>query len=374
MVLKLCKELRAQARVVVYLLARKGGRLRENGAALATSEAFPSFRAPRLRVLRAVGRFLSATWDATVLLRAIIRIRPSICVMASGHALAHSALVLLARATKARVVVYVPLVDTYRAMGFRNATCKEWFIRTIYSKIPHAWITITQEQSRWFRTWANVKRPIFTLSNSVSPDIEAFANSANADNRIPSDQPVYGTRIVRVLVLGRLDAHQKGLDLLLAYLERPTGLVDNFHFSIVGEGPFQEEIERRLKISEVLSRLVSLHGWGDAAQTMRQHDILLIPSRFEGVPLVMLEAMAVGLPIVASDIPGIRDYLPQSCLFPVGDISRAVELMYELRDVENYRRLMQRNLRVFLACASGAAFSKGVQSLTERLLQECECV
>jgi glycosyltransferase involved in cell wall biosynthesis len=325
-------------------------------------------------MLRAVGRILSTAWGAIVLLRAIIRIRPSICVMASGHALAHSALVLLARVTNARVVVYVPLVDTYQAMGFRAAKCKEWFIRTIYSKVPHAWITITQEQSDWFRAWANIQRPVFALANSVSAEMEAFANQGDAGESLPACQPDIRTRIARVLVLGRLDVHQKGLDLLLANLERRSDLADHFHFSIVGEGPFGEEIKRRLGISKVLSRLVSLYGWGDTPKTMRQHDILLIPSRFEGVPLVMLEAMALGLPVVASDLPGIRAYLPENCLFPVGDIPRAVQVMCELRDVEKRQEVVRHNRQVVLARASGASFSKAVLTLTEGVLEECGCV
>jgi glycosyltransferase involved in cell wall biosynthesis len=81
--------------------------------------------------------------------------------------------------------------------------------------------------------------------------------------------------------------------------------------------------------------------------------------------------MALGLPVVASDLPGIRAFLRENCLFPVGDISRAVELMCELRDVEKHQQVVQHNRQVVLARASGASFSKAVLALTEGVLEEC---
>ena len=48
-------------------------------------------------------------------------------------------------------------------------------------------------------------------------------------------------------------------------------------------------------------------------------DVLLIPSRFEGVPLVMLEAMHLRCPVIASAVDGMADTLPEHWLFPSGD-------------------------------------------------------
>src|SRR5207245_11386771 len=71
-------------------------------------------------------------------------------------------------------------------------------------------------------------------------------------------------------------------------------------------------------------------------------DMLLIPSRFEGVPLVMLEAMSCGLRIVASDIDGMAENLPKSWLFPYEDSKAMINTLIRVR-VDNVSVLLEKN-------------------------------
>src|SRR5205823_3483633 len=68
-------------------------------------------------------------------------------------------------------------------------------------------------------------------------------------------------------------------------------------------------------------------------------DMLLIPSRFEGVPLVMLEAMAYNVPIVASDSDGMSEMLPREWLFPFGNYQALAERLIFVRNAEKSRLL-----------------------------------
>jgi glycosyltransferase involved in cell wall biosynthesis len=80
----------------------------------------------------------------------------------------------------------------------------------------------------------------------------------------------------------------------------------------------------------------------------------------------MLEAMALGIPVVASELPGTRPFLPPECLFAVGDLERAFAILGRLGDPEARRRIADANQRTFAARASGAAFSSAVRALAQR--------
>ncbi|MDB5816400.1 MAG: glycosyltransferase family 1 protein, partial [Rhizobacter sp.] len=109
--------------------------------------------------------------------------------------------------------------------------------------------------------------------------------------------------------------------------------------------------------------------WMPPAQVMADNDVLLLPSRFEGVPLVMLEAMALGLPVVASDLPGTRAYVPAEQLFPVGDLGRALRILLELTSRDLRERLARAGRLMYEQTASGKAFSAAVRGLTHDIRQ-----
>jgi glycosyltransferase involved in cell wall biosynthesis len=106
-----------------------------------------------------------------------------------------------------------------------------------------------------------------------------------------------------ILTVGRL-VHQKGLDIAMHAL---AGLKDlDWHWTIVGDGPEMNALKflaRQLGISE----RVTFAGWlsrDEVIQSYKKSTLLLFPSRHEGMPNAVLEAMASGLPVVASRIAG----------------------------------------------------------------------
>jgi glycosyltransferase involved in cell wall biosynthesis len=259
------------------------------------------------------------------------------------------------------VVVYVPLVDESARMGFGRGGQRDALVRHGYGNLPTAWLTITREQAEHLAGWAGIRRPILTLPNTVSRHVEELAGTATVRREAEPRQPL------RVLVLGRIEPHQKALDLLLAFLETSESLRGQVHVSMVGDGPYADEVRRRMAASALLNELLSLHPWSDPVEVMASHDVLLIASRYEGVPLVMLEAMALGLPVVASDLPGIRAFLPPEVLFGAGDLQRAFLLIQQLLDTASRDAMIERNRQAFASRASGAAFTAAVYELTDRL-------
>ncbi|MBO9709335.1 MAG: glycosyltransferase [Caulobacter sp.] len=107
----------------------------------------------------------------------------------------------------------------------------------------------------------------------------------------------------RIVAAGRLHP-KKGFDVLVAALAllRDRGLA--FDCEIAGEGDERPKLEG-LITQHGLGERVRLVGWrGDVAGFLAQGDVFAFPSYQEGFPLVLLEAMSVGLPVASSAIPG----------------------------------------------------------------------
>lgn len=155
-------------------------------------------------------------------------------------------------------------------------------------------------------------------------------------------------RPLKVIFVGRVDHEQKGvLDLPLILAEaRRLGVKTTFE--VVGDGE-PDLTTLRNKFAAILPDLqVVYHGKKDnmdALQLLGQADILLMPSRFEGLPVTLLEAIARGVVPVASFLPGITDDAVTNgvngLLPTVGDISGFARAIARLQD-DNLRLQMSR--------------------------------
>jgi glycosyltransferase involved in cell wall biosynthesis len=123
----------------------------------------------------------------------------------------------------------------------------------------------------------------------------------------------------RVVVgaVGRLD-RQKGFDLLL----RAVADLSDVHLVLVGDGPERHALEE-LTADLGLQERITMAGWSaEAPSLMRSFDVLAVPSRWEGLPLVVLEAMLAGVPVVATPVGGVPDAVRHEqtgLLVPVDD-------------------------------------------------------
>ena len=114
---------------------------------------------------------------------------------------------------------------------------------------------------------------------------------------------------VRVLTIGRL-IPRKGFQFLIRALPQIIeNAAHNFEIEVVGDGPYQAEL---LKLSEDLgvASYINFTGsvpYSELPQKYRDADVFILPSLAEGMPLVVLEAMGTGLPIVASRVQGIEE-------------------------------------------------------------------
>ena len=123
----------------------------------------------------------------------------------------------------------------------------------------------------------------------------------------------------KILFVGRL-APVKNLPCLLRALGAARR--KDWSLTICGQGPLRSELESLAADLEVSHQINWLGFRGDVPQLMARHHALVLSSWHEGMPNVVLEALALSLPVVASDIPAIRNALGDSdaaLLFPSDD-------------------------------------------------------
>jgi glycosyltransferase involved in cell wall biosynthesis len=143
---------------------------------------------------------------------------------------------------------------------------------------------------------------VCVIRNGV--EFERFAQARAVDwtsYGLPQDATV-------LLFIGRLHP-QKGPELLLEAATPWLNQQSSLHLVYVGEGPLRAELEQQIENRSVRSRVHLLGRCPDVAPLLKGAAMLALPSRWEGLPNVLLEAMAAGCPVIATDVEGSREVL-----------------------------------------------------------------
>lgn len=118
----------------------------------------------------------------------------------------------------------------------------------------------------------------------------------------------------RILFVGRLDPVKRPLLLveIAARLVKRRGAQD-FKMIVAGDGPDSAALRRRVRRA-ALEGVFEFHGFiDDVASLFGECDVCVLPSRAEGIPLVVLEALASARPVVASNVGAVSELLDPSC-------------------------------------------------------------
>lgn len=198
------------------------------------------------------------------------------------------------------------------------------------------------------RTYPTADRVVAITARALdhfSPRIRARArvipNPAVAGG--PLDEEVSERPLARpsVVAVGRL-AQQKGHDLLLKAFSQLKDRHAAWTLTILGEGPLREQLEA-LRHQLGIADRVHLPGSVRSPHSfLRQADLFVMASRFEGFPLALCEAMACGLPVISTDCPSgpreiIRDGV-DGILVPNEDVEALATAMGRLMSDEGERR------------------------------------
>ncbi|AEH44590.1 glycosyl transferase group 1 [Thermodesulfatator indicus DSM 15286] len=145
--------------------------------------------------------------------------------------------------------------------------------------------------------------------------------------------------------------HRKGLDILLKALSHKE-LSDCFLF-VVGEGPLKNELKALAKKLGLFSRVAFTGYREDRLNFLRGFDVFVLPSRLEGIPRCLMEAMGMGKPVVASAIEGVMDLIPEDgeggLLFPVKDAHALAQKIAIFKGDQKLRENISQKARQIVA-------------------------
>ncbi len=143
---------------------------------------------------------------------------------------------------------------------------------------------------------------------------------------------------VRLLFVGRFNAFKNVETLLEAAARLKNKGVDNFELQLIGEGEQRANLER-LTVENELTKHVRFLGWvarDSIVNYYRQADLFVTATTWEGMPNTVLEAMACGLPVVASRASGLEELVHEGIngyLVPINDPAALADRLADL--VEN---------------------------------------
>jgi glycosyltransferase involved in cell wall biosynthesis len=212
-----------------------------------------------------------------------------------------------------RIAVQQNPVDAYPR--FARAADYVFGALAIYSDVVAVSEAVADSAQKYPTSY---RRKIKVVHNAVSSPSEVQIADVRAKYGLPSD--------ARLLVnVGRL-AYQKNQRTLIEALVK----LPDAHLAILGEGELREVLEslaHSLRVEDRVHFLGEL-PWADAISITRTADIFVFPSHFEGLSLALVEAMSLGLPVVASDIPPNREALEDAGIFvpptSADDLARAI--------------------------------------------------
>jgi glycosyltransferase involved in cell wall biosynthesis len=140
------------------------------------------------------------------------------------------------------------------------------------------------------------------IENGVDPDLGSTAparQAARALLGLPGDAPILGT-------VGRLAA-QKGQSDLVRALPAIRAAIPGARLVIAGDGPLRGALEEEARRAGVQDAVRFLGHRGDVPVILSALDLFVLPSLWEGLPLALLEAMSMSLPVVATRAVGIEE-------------------------------------------------------------------
>jgi glycosyltransferase involved in cell wall biosynthesis len=168
----------------------------------------------------------------------------------------------------------------------------DWLYKKVYKNFDKIVTQATYMRNDLIDNYGLDARKMVTIYNPVDYEKIEAASLCEEDVSLPKKY--------NLLAVGKL-GYQKGYDILLPIIGR---LDSSYHLTILGEGADKDKLQKQAQELGIESQVTFAGFTHNPFAYMKKADLFILSSRYEGLPNVVLEANAVGTPVVAFDAPG----------------------------------------------------------------------
>ncbi len=223
-----------------------------------------------------------------------------------------------ARLAGVPVVVYSP--HAFAFAGAANPVARAWIIRVerALARWTDAVVCVSEgERQLALRARIAPREKLVVIHNGIEPSVFQRVSRAEARTNLEIEP---GTPVIGFI--GRLEC-QKGVSYLLQATARLVSLRASLLCLIVGDGALRLSLMREAEQLGIGQHVRFLGYRPDVPNILPALDVFVLPSLYEGLPYTVLEAMAAGIPVVATDVVGVGDVVRDGTtglLVPPGDV------------------------------------------------------
>jgi glycosyltransferase involved in cell wall biosynthesis len=227
-------------------------------------------------------------------------------------------------------------LEPFPGWGRFKMTMNLWLDETLSRRLLDAIVFVSRDIQRGLtERYRHVPQEV--IYNAIRP----IEDSATVQAPTLTPEGVF-----RIGIVGRLKPI-KGHDVLLRALARP-GMPAALHLYVFGEGPLEPELRALGTELGIQDRVTFLGFRENMPGYLRQLDAMAMPSRHEGIPYAALEAMGMGVPLVASDVGGLHEILEHdvdALLVPAEDPGMLADAITRLHADSDLRARLARHAR-----------------------------
>lgn len=219
----------------------------------------------------------------------------------------------------------IPLVITEHSEAIWRSRSARYFSRWFYSRAKHI-IAVSK----------GIRHRLIEQDGVPYDRVTVIMNALSSTPELPASiQPGLPAELRNGPLVGLASRLQpeKGVKYFLEAAVRVLQLLPQANFLVMGDGPLRKELQTYAALLGVHKRIHFLGFRLDARALVGLLDVLVVPSLSEGTPVVTLEAMAAGVPVVASTVGGIPEQIRhgrEGLLVPPGDSSALAEAILRL--------------------------------------------
>jgi glycosyltransferase involved in cell wall biosynthesis len=275
-----------------------------------------------------LSNLISAAVDCARFTKAVVLYRPEICHIATAFGLSfvkHSVCVAVARLMGSKVLLH-PHCSFY-ILYEQQGKVWQWFFRKVVG-LCQGVVVLSNEWKRLQEVTPNCR--IYYLPNAIN--LADYVEIGREKIESKNDKPC-----LHVLYLGHLGKAKGSFDLICAaktILGQEHGII----FDLVGQEQIAGEMEQlTAQVVEFgLEQFIHIHpavAGAEKIELFRSADIFVYPSYHEGMPMAIIEAMACGLPIIATQVGGIPDLVcsgTNGLLVPAGQPDQLAQAIQQL--------------------------------------------